>query len=432
MKRPRFAFAYTITIRTLALGVFALLALAAPVLAQERARDFISPRVSKTQYQKFCQMVGLQSDQRQISNIAFTDYETELADLATRLDAQAVEVGRDRVDDSLSGKARMAADELQRLRAEVLKVYLDAGPEADAALEMLLGGIEAILTEDQTPKFEAARRWLNREVLLHPRASGASYQEYAGDGVDVLELVDEARAQSGELAALEPDALNAILNVYEDQLDQVLMETASANRDGALLRKIAGVEKDIDTLKREEAAALGRWKRLYDLNTRTVEQVAARAQQSLDARAGETFKQRYERESFAWLYPRRKPDRQIEWIRQSTLVSPDALTAAEVVYAQYVAKRDGLSRSAIGMMLKARTEFQAFLYAMMDRNSVDDRLKGGLYEELLKNTGEQSHLESTTSSQLEAVLDDKSRQELRDAMKKPDRQARPPAAATPR
>jgi hypothetical protein len=204
----------------------------------------------------------------------------------------------------------------------------------------------------------------------------------------------------------------------------VLTATASADRQGAIMRKIASIEKDAETLKREEQAALARWKRLYDLNKRTVDQVAATAQARLgSAAAAKAFRDRFDRQSFVWLYPRRKPDRQIEWIREQT-PPLENLQEAEAAYAAYLQKRDGLSRAAIEMMLKARLEFQTFLYAMMDPASIDERVKGGLYSDLLKNTGEQSHLESTASSQLEALLDDKTRHEMREAMKRPDRSIR--------
>jgi hypothetical protein len=294
---------------------------------------------------------------------------------------------------------------------------------------MLVGGIEVILTEDQLPKFDAASKWLNREALLHPRANASSYQEYAGDGVDVLQLVEEARAEGGEFASIDPEVFNAILNDYEDRLDEVLRATFAAGRDGQVLRKIASIEKDSETLKREEAAAVGRWKRLYDLNTQTVERIAKAAETAVSPAAAAAFRQRYDKASFTWLYPRKKPDRQIEWIRAQTNTSPDVLAKAEAAYAAYVTKRDGLSRAAIEMMLKARNEFQTFLYAMMDPTSVDERVRSDLYSSLLKNTGEQSTLESATSSQIEALLDDETRGALRDAMRRPDRPTRPPTAA---
>ncbi len=406
--------------------LLALIAFAQPALAQERARDYMQPRITRAEFTRLCQDVGLDSNQRQIAAILFDDYESSIEDLTKRLDDEAIKAGRATVDDSLSGKARVEAEELKRLRGTVLRVYLQAGPEVDDAIDVLVGGLETLLTSDQLPKYALGLRNLRRDIMLHPRASAASYQEYAGDGVDVLTLVQEAQAEGGELASLPADALDVILSVYEESLDLVLIETYSADRQGRIQRKIASIEKDAEAVKREEQTALKRWRQLYELNHSTVKQIAAQASQAIDEDAAAEFTQRFDRESFAWLYPRRLPDRQIDWLRQQENLPADTLTKAEAVYTQYIHKRDGLSRSAIDMMLKARMEFQTFLYAMMDRASIDERLRGGLYEDLLKNTGEQSHLESSTSSQIEALLDEPTRQALREAMKRPDRAPQAP------
>jgi len=389
--------------------------------AQERARDFIEPRITRNQFQKFVQMIGMESAEKQIAMMAFGDYESELKDLAERLDAEALAAGRQRVDDSLSGKQRIPADDLKQLRADVYRVYLQAGPEADAAMDSLLGGVGALLSSDLAPKFDAASRWLRRDIILHPRAHAATSPDYAGDGVDVLEMTQEAQAEGGELVGVPADALNPILTAYEHDLDAVLIATGAAERQGRLLGKIAGIEKDIEAQKREEQAALARWQQLYELNTRTVNRIAALAQQHAGDKAATQWQQRYDRESFAWLYPRRKPDRQIEWIRQQTDLAADTLQKAETIYSAYTARRDGLSRSAIDMMLRARLEFQTILYAMIDKSSIASGEAQSLYDSLIKNTGEQTHLESSTSSQLEALLDEPTRQALRDAMKRPDR-----------
>ena len=405
----------------------AILAVAAPAIAQERARDYVQPRIIRSQFTQLVQDIGLDYNQRQIATILFEDYETSMEELTQRLDDQAIKAGRATVDDSLSGKARVQADELKRLRAAVQTVYLQAGPDVDSALDTLTGGMQALLTADQLPGFEAAMRTLRRDIMLHPRASAASYQEYAGDGVDVLELFAAARAGDGELAGIDADALAGILSSYELALDDVLVETYSADRQGRIARKIAGINKDADALRREEQAALKRWQRLYELNQSTVEQIAEYATQSVGQGAADAFTQRFDRESFKWLYPRRKPDRQIEWLREQASVPAETLAKAETVYGEYLAKRDGLSRSAIDMMLRARLEFQTILYAMLDRTSIASGEAQSLYDSLVKNTGEQTHLESTTSSQLEALLDDKTRGELREAMKRPDRQPQRPA-----
>src|SRR5688572_16962829 len=98
-----------------ALLVLALALAPSPAMAQERARDYVQPRITRAQFQKLCQDIGLESNQKQIAGVAFSDYEAAMDDLVKRLDAEALAAGRSTVDDSLSGKARVASDELQRL-----------------------------------------------------------------------------------------------------------------------------------------------------------------------------------------------------------------------------------------------------------------------------------------------------------------------------
>ena len=72
-------------------------------------------------------------------------------------------------------------------------------------------------------------------------------------------------------------------------------------------------------------------------------------------------------------------------------------------------------------MLRARLEFQTILYAMMDSQTLDERLRRGLWEQLLKNSGELTNLETTTANSLEALLTSAQRDALRKAMQGPDR-----------
>jgi hypothetical protein len=73
-------------------------------------------------------------------------------------------------------------------------------------------------------------------------------------------------------------------------------------------------------------------------------------------------------------------------------------------------------------MIRARLEFQTMLYSMMDPAGMDDRVRRDLYEELLKNTGEQTNLETNAAGALESLLSASQRDALREALKKPDRQ----------
>jgi len=403
--------------------VLFLLVSAGTVAAQETAADYIEPRVDHRQFTTLCQQLGLESSQRPLVELVFTDYNNSLTDLAHKLDDQALKAGRKTVQDALAGKARIDPEQLKRMRIEVLNVYKQAWPIIDKALSDLLSGVEIVLTPEQNPQFQKAVRQLRRNVLLHPRQAGSEYQEYAGDGVDVLLLVENAQKEGGELHSISADALQGILDNYEQQLDALLQESAPAYRAGKLARKIAAIQKDSAAIHQEEHAALEWWKRLYQLNKQTVEDISAAAA-DLSEISRQSWLDRFDQASFTWLYPRRKPDRQIEWIRQQKQLPTEKQQQAESIYDQYVAHRKELSRKAIELMLRGRMEFQTMLYSMMDPSGMDDRIRHTLYDELLKNTGEQSTLETTTAGALEGLFSDSQRESLRDAMKKPDSAAR--------
>lgn len=392
--------------------------IAGSAFAQESASDAIEPRVDRAQFAMLVQKLGLDNNQRTIVELAFSDYSQALTDLARELDQKAVAAGRDTVQDALRGKARVPPDDLRRMRAEVQRAYLPAGPIADKAFEDLLMNIEIVLAREQLPIFEQAARQFRREAYLRPRAAAADDQEYAGEGVDIVALVESATREGGELHSIGRGPFEDILASYESQMDELLRSSAGAYRDAKLKRKIAQIERNAAQITEQERTLLGLWKPLYELNKNAAEQIAGIAESSSDT-AKQRWLDRFDQACFVWLYPRKKPDRQIEWIRSQSVPAAQ-LQKAEAIYDQYVSRRRALARRAIDLMLRGRLEFETILYSMMDSTGMDDRVRRGAHEELLKNTGEQATLESNTAAELEAALEPAKREALRDAMKRPD------------
>jgi hypothetical protein len=408
------------SVRLAGLITLAAMVLTVPSLAQESARDFVEPRINRSQFTIFYRQLGLDSDQRSIVELMFADYTTTLDALTRELDKDAQAAGLRQVQDALAGKARLAPEELRDKRVAVLRVFQRAWPEVDKAMDDLVHGVESLLTADQRPRFDPALRELRRSALLHPRQASSDFQEYAGDGVDVLLLVEDASKPGAELHVLDPAALNGVLAQYEQQVDNLLVRTAQDYRNSKLLRRVATIEKDNAALRELDRAAIARWKELYQLNQTTVQTIGRIAEANLGEQAKARWLDRFDHVSFGWLYPRRLPDRQIEWIRQQSLQT-DAIEQAEGIYENYLVRRRELSRQAIDIMLRARLELQVMLYSMMDPTSIDDRAARELYQELLKNSGEQANLESSTSGMLESLLPTAQRDALRKAMQAPDR-----------
>jgi hypothetical protein len=410
--RPRW-----ITSILIGLGMFSLAALRA--MAQESAADYLEPRIHRQQFMALIQPLKLSAEQRNLAELAFGDYTAAITNLTRQFDEQALQAGRQTVQDALAGKARIAPDELKRLRVAVLRVYEQAWPAVDQALHDLLTTVEVSLTPSQEPIYQQGLRELHRKILLHPRQAASDYQEYAGDGVDMLLLAQAALGDGGELQSVGLSALQNILNAYEQQLDVILVQTASEHRSGKLLRKIAAIEKDAAAAREQEQAALQRWKQIYQLNQHTANLIGDAAAATAGEQARQQWMDRFDQACFTWLYPRKKPDRQIEWIRKQDL-SAETRQNAENIHLNYLSRRKALSRRAIELMVRGRLEFQTMIYAMMDPAGIDDRIRLSMYDELLKNSGEQASLESNTASALEAVLDDSHRQAMREALKGPD------------
>jgi hypothetical protein len=398
----------------IALGALASLASA------DNARDYVEPRLTRQHFTNFTRQLELASDQRSFAELMFSDYTAALDDLTGDLEEKAAAAGLKPVQDALAGRARMAPDDLRARRVAILKIYQQGWETIDQELDNLLASVRTLLTPAQAAHFDEAARDLRRAVFLHPRQADSDFQEYAGDGVDVLQLADAALKDGGELQPLGDGPLELTLAAYELQLDELLVQSAAEHRNGKLLRKIAALEKNDASIRQLTEETVGRWKRLFQLNERAVQHIAQIAADTLGDEARQRWLHRFDHASFTWLYPRRLPDRQIEWLRSQSL-DAETLQKSEAIYQEYINRRRDLSRQAIDIMLRARLEHQTILYAMMDSKTLDERLRRGLWEQLLKNSGEITNLETTTSNSLEALLTSAQRDGLRKAMQGPDR-----------
>jgi hypothetical protein len=417
-RHPRFA----AVIGAIASVAVLLMGWTGTCLAQETASSYLEPRVERQHFDTLCQRLDLGRDQRIVVESLFSDYQAALTQAAKAADEQAIAAGRQTVNDAFAGKSRITADDLKQKRMDVLNVYRTLWPVADNALHDLLSGIEALITPEQEPRLVPAIRELNRSIYLHPRQVASQLEEYAGDGVDVIRLVADARKEGGELQPLAPGSLDAVLAQYELQLDQFLQRTSSEYRSGKFALKIAAMAKD-GSAAAEQQAAVARWKQLYQLNQSAVKDIAAIAQAEISPLASQQWLDRFDTACFAWMYPRKKPDRQYEWMTRQKL-SADQRQAADDLYNKYIARRKELNKQAIEIMMRGRMELQTMLYFTMAPPDSGDRAKRSLYDELLKNSGEQATLETNTSFGLEAILDEGQRKALRDAMKLPDAKRR--------
>ena len=112
-----------------------------------------------------------------------------------------------------------------------------------------------LLVDETHPGLERAMQDVRRAVYLVPRRAAEMDDEYAGHGVDLMELARLAQAEGGELETLDPAVLAGALDRWAMEMDTVLIETVAAERDGRLARDIARIERDRGAQREEEQLA---------------------------------------------------------------------------------------------------------------------------------------------------------------------------------
>jgi len=407
----------SLTVAALVVWVIAMFLLVGNARAEETAAAYIQPRVSRQHFDAFCRKLELQSDQTMIADLLYHEYADGIGALIRRTDDEADKAGRQRVHDALTGRAIVPPDELRAIRARVLETYAVSLPEAESLMQQLLDDIQMVLQTEQLPRISPALRDLRRQVLLHPRQVDSRTPGYAGDGVDVIELARQAGEGGGELSGVNQDVLERTLAIYENALDRVVLDITSADQRGRIDTRIAEIRNDREAVKALQEQAIARWQRLYDLNRRTIDAIGELAAQSNGVEARTRWEERFDRASFGWLFERHKPDRQYAWIIKQDL-PPEVMDKARQAYRRYQAKRSLLNQRAIGIMIRGRVESQIMLHSRMDPSGLGDSAGRGLYQQLLKNSGELSSLENDTSAALESLLTPSQRQKMRRALRR--------------
>jgi hypothetical protein len=406
------------SVRSLLMALLAALSLSSVIRAEEAAKDYLSPIISRPQFAGVLDGLDLNRDATMLAELLYADYADAFTRLCRETDAAADRAGRDRVNRALAGRLIIPPDELRQLRAAVIEVYRDACVKNDALIAELFDSLEFLLMEEtDSAAIQQRLQRLRRQIVLHPRQEEAEYPEYAGDGVDVLLLLDEALADDGEFAAIDPGVFAEARRVYARSIDALLKGNARATRDGAFNLRIARLMRDREAILAQQEAAVQRWQQLYELNRSTVDHIGALAEHALGTGAKQAWKDRFAAASFTWLFSRRTPDKQYEWIMQQNL--PEEVTRqATAIHQEYQTRRRALAGKAIQIMLRGRLEFRAILNSMTDPSLLSDRVPRELYEQMLRNSGELSGLESDTADAFNALLDAQQREKMQRAIRR--------------
>jgi hypothetical protein len=393
----------------------AVLTLSSAADAQQSALDYVFPQVDRGQFDELCTSTGIDREQRMVTELLYRDYATALSDLVDRLDRAAVTAGRQRLEEVFAGRIRLAEDAVKELRLNVLDCYREAAPSALDLFNNLVTGIEIQLRDEQRNAFPAALRNLRRQTFLHPRHVSGPASNYAGEGVDVLLLAEDATRPGNELTDIGSVDLEEVLYRYELMLDEALRTIGIAPNLANLGLREYQITKDPDTQLRHQRAMVDAWTSIYLVNREAVVAIATLATQASGAWAGELWLDRFNHASFGWMYIAKTPDRQIEWMRGQEF-DDDTLERAELAYGVYLAERGALIQKAIDVITRGRLELGTMLSPRQPPTFAPGEAHG-MFQELLRNSGAQTSLDSRVSGALEGLLDEETRREMRRAVR---------------
>ncbi|MEM7228546.1 MAG: hypothetical protein AAF432_06995 [Planctomycetota bacterium] len=387
------------------------------VHAEDRAMNMFSPVITRADYLDFCKDVDATRDQKLILDMLFTDYATQLDELAKRTDAAADDAGRQRVNDAFTGRIRLTSDELTRLRAAVVQAYLDAMPDVDRLYATFRADLGGLLDGPQLEALPAAQRALARKVWLRDRSRRAETPEYGGEGVDLFTVCTEARADGAELAALAPTQFAAPLRDYAQRVDQYLRTNAAQDRDDMLRRRIAVINDNEKQRKAIEQRIVDRWLQWYELSNETVEEIAAIARSGLAEDAAIAWRDRCLAAIFPGLMSTSTADRIAAWVQKN--IGDDRSGRIGPLVTSYRRDRAAITMAIRDLYIRGRRDHGRIVHAMVDPKALRDQKTRELYEELLRLTGEQSTEEARLIDELRSMLTP----EERDAMTKAIRRA---------
>lgn len=402
-----------------AVGVALIAAWSAPTEAAPRrgrstddALAHVQPKAPRQAYMDFLAEMGVEDDQRMVLEVAYSTYASGLAALAEELDEKAEAAGRSRVESALEGAVILSPEEMRRLRIAVLRAYAEGWDDADALLEELLLNTEVLLDEGQSAAFEDALATLHREIYLHPLQAQSDDETYAGDGVDLFQLVEEARREGGELETLPAGTLEGVLDQYAAALDSLLVAQANWQRKGELDQAIARIERDEDALAEAERAALNRWRAAYGLLEGAAGEIGEIVGRELGPTAAARWDQRVREATFPWLYGEQLPDRQYRWIARQDLPT-EKLARAKAIHDAFAEQQAELAADAGDLIIQARKKYGLILRGSMNPADLRDAGARDLYQRFLRNSGQRSKLHGDTSGKLNALLTERQSQQMR-------------------
>lgn len=393
----------------MAFGVLlAFLTATAAAVAQPAAMNYLQPRVERANFQDLCNALDLDPQQRSMFHMLFEDYLEDMITTANQADAKADTVGRQEILAAMEGRAVLMADQLRDMRLAVLSSYeQNCANRGTQLLEELLQELEMVLIDMQVAKWPRAVRSLRRQVYLHARQADGFRESYAGDGVDICQLLEE----SGDIGIdLEADrVLSQIYLAYEQEVDQIIVDAVGRHLLVQIEIEIANIAGDVDRLTELEATAISGWDQLYDLNQSRGQQIAEHCYSLGQTEVASRWLERIEQANFPWLFTLSEPLFVYEWIVRE---HPEYAGEAQPLIEAYNERMGGIQNQMIVMIVQARSDEGILLQPNMSNRVIDSGRRGELQAAYLRLTGSRSVTDSQALALLMGLLDTQAHESL--------------------
>lgn len=357
----------------------------------------ITPFVTRDAYMDFCRHVGVEDDQLEIADFLYEDYLQGLLSLQAESEARAIQAGSDRIDAAYRGDLTLGPEELRDLRIAVQRTYTLNWPVVDQLYGTLVSDTTAIGIEAEPGLFERASANLKRRVTLESARRYSGEKSYAGEGLDVMLIVETARED--DLAGVPGDVLEGVLDKYAIQMNEYLGTNAVLDRQAVVEERIAVVSRDTESSIQLMQQRVDRWKIQHEINDWAIAAVASAIASTRGEEEARAWQDRVREERLPWLYRSDQPERIANWVLRNGDEAQQA--AAREILSQYLPERDRLRRNLEAFLLRARLERGL----IMGEGVIDSHPPAqDLRSEHLRHTGEMSMVESRAIEQINSHL----------------------------
>ena len=352
----------------------------------------IDPFVTRSAYESYCRQIAVGEDESEITRLLYEDYVQQLVELQAASEQRAVAAGAGRLAEAYEGRGFMSSQELRATRIAVQRSYTKNWPDTDRLFDELVEGTSAMVSAPEQDRLDRALGDLRRRIVLESIRRNGQDRTYAGDGLDVIELL-----RKEELDGLP--SLQDVIDQYATRVNGHVASSAAAERSSQVEGRIARIGRDRDASMEIMRGRVDRWRVLQGLNEWAIDTIAYVLDSERGPESAVAWRTRTRAEYFPWLHRKDQAERIHGWVVRNA--EEPVRNEVNAIMDSYLPRRDVLRQEFEALLIRARSEHGVVLG---DSVLESDPESAELRASHLRLTGELSLLESRTVEQLESHL----------------------------